>query len=149
MCGIKDLKGIAITAVAMTILAQIFHTVESILTMGYYLDPAYFQVWSKLMMPVAGPPPASFYIYSIVFALVGWFLFAFAYSKLGAAIKEKTEIRKGLKFGALIFLVAGLPGMLSLYLLINLPAGLIISWMVSSLVLYLAGGIISAKLIRQ
>lgn len=149
MGGIKDLKGVAITAVAMTILAQIVHTLESILTMGYYLDPAYFSVWSKVMMPAAGPPPASFYIYSIVFALVGWFLFASVYSKLGAAIKEKTEIRKGLKFGALAFLLAGLPCTLTLYLLINLPVGLIISWMVSSLVLYLAGGIVAAKLIRQ
>ncbi len=59
MCGIKDLRGVAITAVAMTILAQIVHTLESILTMGYYTDPAYFQVWSKVMMPAAGPPPAS------------------------------------------------------------------------------------------
>jgi len=141
-----DWKGISITAISMAIIAQVVHTIESILTMGYYTDPAYFSVWSKMMMPAAGPPPTSFFIYSSVFALAGWAFFAFAYAKLGSALKGKGYM-KGLKFGAILFLVAGIPCTLMLYLLINLPAGLLASWAFSSLVLYLAGGIVAERFV--
>lgn len=148
MC-IKNLKGIALTAFAMTVIAQILHTVEAILTMDYYLNPAYLQVWSKIMMPKAGPPPTEFYYFSIAFAFVTWFLFAFAYSKLNSAIKEKSDLKKGLKFGSIIFLVAGIPMSLTFYLLINLPSIILASWLVSSFLLYLVGGIVAAKLVRE
>ncbi|MDD5337467.1 MAG: hypothetical protein PHS02_03200 [Candidatus ainarchaeum sp.] len=140
-------KGIGITAVVMAMIAEVVHTVESILTMGFYTDPAYFQLWSKLMMPAAGPPPLSFFIYSIVFALIGWFFFAYAYAVLGGALKAK-GCMKGLKFGALVFLVAGLSCTLMLYLLINLPMALLASWTVSSLLLYLIGGVVAERFIR-
>ncbi|VVB98351.1 Uncharacterised protein [uncultured archaeon] len=143
-----DWKNVGIAAVAMTVVAQVVHTLESIFTMGYYSDPNYFSTWSKLMMPTAGPPPASFFAYSIAFALVGWALFSFAYAKLGSAVKEKDAIWKGLKFGALVFLVAGIPGTLTMYLLINIPVALLVSWMLSGLALYLVGGIVAAKLIK-
>jgi hypothetical protein len=34
--------------------------------MKYYQMPAFFGVWSKLMMPNAGPPPPEFMIVSLV-----------------------------------------------------------------------------------
>ena len=45
------------------IIALIVHWIFAYVGMDYYLDPAYFPVWSKLMMPTAGPPPASFLYY--------------------------------------------------------------------------------------
>lgn len=143
-----DLKKIGIFAIVMTIIGFLMHVVESILTMRYYTDPSYFAVWSKVMMPVAGPPPTSYFILSILFSLVGWILFAFVYAKLGGVLKQKDFIKKGLKFGALIFLIAGLPFTLTMYLLINIPPMLLISWMISGLALYLVGGILAAKLIK-
>jgi len=143
-----DLKKIGIFAVLMAIVAQIVHTIEAIFTMSYYTDPQYFQVWSKIMMPGPGAPPSEFYIYSFVFALVGWVLFGYVYEMLGGAIKEKEQNKRGLKFGALIFLVAGVPMTLMLFLLINLPIGMLLSWAVSGLALDLIGGMVAARMIQ-
>jgi hypothetical protein len=143
-----DWRGIAITTVALTVIGQAVHTIESLLTMGYYVDPAYFSVWSKILMPTAGPPPAEFYYYSATFAILSWAIFGFTYEKLGRAIEEKRKIKIGLKFGAIVFLLAGVPFVLTTYLLINLPAGLLAAWTVSQLVLYLIGGIVASKLIK-
>ena len=144
----SDWKKILMVAVAMTVIAQVIHILESILTLGYYMDPAYFGVWSKIMMPTAGPPPAAFYYYSLVFALVSWATFGLVYEKLGGAIREKQEIKRGLEFGTLVFLVAGIPTVLTMYLLINLPSGLLATWTLVQLILYLTGGLVAAKLIK-
>jgi hypothetical protein len=141
-------KEIALVAVAMTIIAEAVHTLESILTLGYYMDPAYFGVWSKLMMPAAGPPPAQFHIYSIVFAFVSWVIFGFVYDKLGGGLKRKSSMMNGFEFGIIIFLVAGIPTVLTMYLLINLPSGLLAVWTFVQLVLYLVGGLLSGRLIK-
>lgn len=144
----SDWVKIGKTAVAMTIIAEVVRMVEALLTMGYYTDPAYFAVWSKIMMPGAGPPPAEFYYYSVTFAFVTWFIFGFVYEKLGASIHDKNPTRKGLKFGALVFLLTGISGTLTMYLLVNLPAGLLVSWTISALLLYLIGGLVAGKLIK-
>lgn len=135
--------------VAMTIVAQAVHIIESMLTLGYYMDSAYFGVWSKIMMPGPGPPPAGFYYYSVIFALITWAFFGFAYEKLGRAISEKNVFRKGLQFGGMIFLIAGIPSLLSVYLLINLPRGLLAAWTTTALILYLIGGVLAAKLMKN
>jgi len=140
-------RGILLTAIALTGAGLVVHTIESMLTLAYYMDPTYFGVWSKLMMPAAGPPPTTFYYYSVAFALLGWGVFAFVYDKLGRAIEQKCPIRRGLKFGALVFLIAGIPGALTMYLLINLPTGLLAVWTLDQLILYLIGGVVAAKLI--
>ena len=57
-------------------------------------------------------------------------------------------ISRGLKFGALIFLVSGIPTALTMYLRINLPSGLLAVWTFDQLMLYLIGGVVAAKLIR-
>jgi hypothetical protein len=144
----SDWKKLLMITVAMTVIAQVIHTLESILTLGYYMDPAYFGVWSKIMMPTAGPPPAAFYYYSVTFALVSWAIFGFVYEKLGGAIREKGDIRKGLKFGMFVFLIAGIPTALTMYLLINLPSALLATWTLVQLILYLIGGVVAAKLIK-
>jgi hypothetical protein len=144
-----DWKKIGIFAVVMTIIAQILRTGEAFATMSYYLDPNYWPVWSKIMMPGPGAPPAEFYYLSILFAFVTWVLFGIVYSILGDAIKEKAPRKKGLTFGGLMFLIGGLPGSMSMLLLFNLPFDLIIVWTVTSLVLYLMAGIIAVKLIKS
>ncbi len=143
------MKKLYLFAIVMAIAAMIVHTVESFLTMGYYTDPANFLLWSKLMMSGAGPPPAIFYAYSLLFAFVSWMLFGFVYIVLSGAIKEKDIVKRGLKFGTLIFLVGSLPGALTMVLLLNLPLGLIISWVISGLALNLAGGVAAAGLIKE
>lgn len=144
-----DWKKIGIFAIVMTIIAQVVRIGEAFATMNYYLDPNYWPVWSKIMMPGPGAPPAEFYYLSILFAFITWAFFGIVYSMLGDAVKEKTPRKKGLVFGGLMFIIGGLPGSMSMYLLFNLPLDLIIVWTLTILVLYLIAGIIAVKLIRK
>ena len=143
-----DWKGIGIFAVAMTVVAQAVHTAESVLTMGYYIDPAYFGLWSKVMMPKAGAPPIEFFTLSLAFAFATWFLFGCVFGKLGKVIGENGFVKKGLVFGGLVFLIAGVPFTLTSYLLFNVPTALLLAWATSSLLLYLAGGVLAARLVK-
>ncbi len=143
----KTLPKIILAAIAFTVIGVVINTAVSMLTMSYYMDPAYFSVWSKLMMPEAGPPPVSFYAYSIAFSFVIALIFAGVYTKVSDMIKSGGA-RKGLRYGFGLFLVAGIPYFLTNLLLINLPLGLSVVWLLSSLVIYLIGGIVIAKILK-
>jgi len=105
-------------------------------------------VWSKIMMPGAGPPPVQFYYYSIAFSFIAGLIYSFVYSRINTAFKGNA-IQKGLKYGFGLFLVAGIPFFFSMYLLINLPVGLLISWLfIEGLVTYLIAGIVIAKIVK-
>jgi hypothetical protein len=142
----KALKFI-IAGIVFAIIAQIIHTVESMLTMSFYTDPAYFAVWSKIMMPGEGAPPTEFYIYSIIFGIIAGIIYAMIYSMINKSIPGKTITNKGLYFGFLLFLV-GIPWSLTMYLLINLPTLLLVAWSITSLVIDLIFGVIVVKLIK-
>jgi hypothetical protein len=132
--------------VVFAIISQCIHTLGSIATIGFYMDPAYFHVWSKIMMPTEGPPPVSFYYYSIAFGIVTGLFLALVYAIIREGVPG-TGARRGITYGFLVFLLAGLPGSLSLYLLINLPSALIAYWTLENLVTYLIGGAVFGKLI--
>ena len=137
-----------IAAIAYTIISQIIHIVDAFLTMNLYLMPQYFGVWSKIMMPGEGPPPATFYAFSILFALITGVIFAFIYLTIMKAVPGKTKLQKGLAYGFILFLVNGIPGFLSLYLIVNLPTVLIIYWLIENLVIFLISGVVFAKLFK-
>jgi len=134
------------SGVLFAIVAQVLHTVCAFLAMSFYTNPDYFSVWSKIMMPAAGPPPASFYAYSILFGLLSGILFALVYTVIKEGIPVKSIAKKGLFYGFLVFLVGGVPGYLALILLVNLPFALIIIWAAETLVINLLGGMIAAWL---
>jgi hypothetical protein len=135
-------------AILYAIASEIVMTLGAFMDMSYYYDPSYFGVWSKLMMPAAGPPPAEFYYFGMAFQLVTGFLFALVYRVIKGAVPGKGWKNKGLMYGFLIFLVTGIPTTMMLYLLINLPVGLLLSWMLQSLVVYLIMGLVAAKLLK-
>ena len=135
-------------AILYAIVGEIVMTLGAMADMSYYYDPGYFTVWSKLMMPAAGPPPAEFYYTGIAFQLVTGFLFGLVYRVIKGAVPGKGWKNKGLMYGFLIFLVAGIPTTTMLYLLINLPVGLLLSWMLQSLVVYLLMGLIAARILK-
>jgi hypothetical protein len=141
-------KRIIIAAIVFAIIAQVIHTIESMLTMDFYMDPAYFDVWSKLMMPTAGPPPAEFFVASIVSAVIIALIYAVTYDLINKSLPGKTDIKKGLQYGFLLFMLVQIPGLLGMWLLINLPALLLIYWAISSLVVLLIGGIAIAKIVK-
>jgi hypothetical protein len=140
---------VILSGVLFAVVAWIIHMLGALLSMGYYKMPEYASLWSKIMMPTAGAsPPLSFSLLSLLFGFIGGVLFAIVYDVLMGSVPGK-KTNKGLAFGFLIFLVAGIPGYLSLLLLINIPAGLAGMWLLENLVVYLLGGMIVAGIIRS
>ena len=87
-------KRIIIAAIVFAIIAQVLHTVESMLTMDFYMDPEYFGVWSKLLMPTAGPPPAEFFYASVISSLIIALIYAVVYDVVKGSLPGKTFIKK-------------------------------------------------------
>jgi len=142
-----DWKRIIGAGIVFAIIAQVMHTIEAFLTMNYYTMPDYFAVWSKVMMPTAGPPPMEFYVISIVFGIITGVIFAAVYSMFKDNVPG-AGTKKGLCYGGILFLVAGIPFGLTMYLLINLPMMLLVWWNIFSLIIYLIGGIVIEKIVR-
>ena len=143
-CGL--LRAVII-AILITVMAQAVHIVEAMLTTDYYMDAAYMDVWSKVMMPEPGPPPMEFTYMSILFGFVTALIYIWAYKLVEPALMHTDRwIKRGLLFGALLFLVGTVPGMLTFYLLINLPAALIGWWGLGGLVIALINGLIISRL---
>jgi hypothetical protein len=137
---------IILGAIAYLVIAMVMNTVSSLLTMDYYKDPNYFAVWSKVMMPAEGAPPATFYYLSVTFLFIVGLIYSYIYGKVKGILKGKVMC-KGLWYGFGLFLIAGIPFFFSLYLLINLPLSLLIYWLViDGLLTYLLGGIAIAWL---
>jgi hypothetical protein len=141
-----ELKPVILAAVIFAVVAQVVHTAGAIATMGYYYDAAYFAVWSKLMMPVAGPPPPEFTYLSLALGFVTSFIFVYAYVLLKKSIPGKDWTSKGINYGILLFLISTVPSTFSLLMLINLPTPLVMDWALEGLVIALAGGLVTAKL---
>jgi hypothetical protein len=140
---------VVLCGVLFAVISWIIHTVGAVLSMGYYKMPEYAAVWSKLMMPAANAaPPLSFSLYSLLFGFIGGCLFAIVYDVLMGGIPGK-KINKGMAYGFLVFLIAGIPGYLGIILTINVPSGLAALWMLENLVIYLIGGMIVASIIRS
>jgi hypothetical protein len=138
---------ILIAGIVFAIIAEVIHTVESLATMNFYTDPNYFGVWSKIMMPGPGAPPAEFYYYSIAFSIITGIIYAVVYEMIKKSLPGKTGFKQGLNFGFLLFLL-GIPMSLTMYLLINLPAMLLVYWAVSSLLIELIFGAVVAKIVK-
>lgn len=138
---------ILLSGILFAIIAQIIHTIGAFLTMSYYIDANYFAVWSKIMMPAAGPPGWEFYAYAIGFSIITGILLSIVYVAVSCCFSGNA-FKKGMLYGFLLFLAAGIPSALSLYLLISLPLALIINWAVEGLVAYLIGGMIIAAINR-
>jgi hypothetical protein len=140
---------IVLAAIVYLVIAQVIHIISTVATMDYYFMPQYFPVWSKLMMPTAGPPPASFYYYSIAFSFIAGIMFSAAYYVLKQGIPGKHYIQKGLNYGLLVFAVAGIPFALTNFLLINLPTLLVLTWaFLDGLVAYVLAGVAVARVLE-
>ncbi|MFH1072602.1 MAG: hypothetical protein V1743_04195 [Nanoarchaeota archaeon] len=140
---------IFITAVIIAIVGQIIHWLASSFSMGYYVDPGYAGVWSKIMMPSAGPPPPSFLVYSLAFGFVSAFLLTFVFVLISPGLKGRNWLSKGAFYSLVLFLVAGIPSSFALILLINLPSGLVILWLVESMVVYFVDGLLISLLNKR
>lgn len=145
----KGLIGRIIGAtILFTILAQVIHSLGAFLSMSYYTNPAYSQLWSKIMMPTAGPPPSQFYIFSIIFGLISAFLFTVVYELVKKCLLKDSKTKAGLLYGFILFLISTIPGSLAMYLLLAVPSSLILFWTFESLIILLFGGMVIAKIMK-
>ena len=138
-----------VAALAYTVFAYLLHLIGALLTIPFYLDPAYFPVWSKFLMPTAGPPPLSFSLYSLILGFVAALLFVYIYLRVRPLFKGGSRARRGATYGFGVFLVGGLPGFFMLWLLINIPFFLIVYFAVEGLIVNVAGGILVAYLMQE
>lgn len=143
----RDSKKIVISAAVFALLSQVIHTVSAIFTMSYYTNPAYFPLWSKIMMPTAGPPGTEFYVFSIIASFITGLVFAGAYSILGRSVPE-SAFGRGINYGIMLFLIAGVPFTFTTYLLLAVPSALLLAWAFESLVIYVIAGAAFEKILR-
>ena len=140
-------KKVLIVSAIYTILAFVIRQIEAVLTLSYYMDPAYFGVWSKLMMPSAGPPPPSFMITSLVFTFVSGVSLTLIYYYLRGHLPENKKQRI-FYFADLMVGTSFIFFTLPAFLMFNVPAGLLISWFVTSFIILLIHSFVLVKIIK-
>jgi hypothetical protein len=139
----KAVKPVLIAAVLFTIASQVIIMFESAATMDIYMMPEYFPVWSRLMMPEMGPPPAVFFAMSILVSFALALTCAAVFWIVRPGIPGE-GITRGFSYGLILYFISGVPSLLGMFLLINLPEKFFIAGTISSLVNFLTGGIIIA-----
>ncbi len=142
-----NIKKVLLASVIFTVLSFIIHQIEVLLTMKYYLMPQYFGVWSKLMMPNAGPPPTSFMITSLVFTFVTGLSVTLIYYYLKDHLPKETG-KRIFYFADLMLATSFVFFTLPSYLLFNLPVGLLVVWFVSNAVILTLGSLVMVKIIK-
>ncbi len=129
------------------VIAFVIHQIEALLTLNYYMDPQYFGLWSNLMMPVAGPPPISFMVTSLVITLVSGISITIVYyylkDMLPKNIWKRTFLFADLMVGT-SFIFFTLP----VYLMFNVPVGLLVSWFFSSFIILLGASIVMVRIVK-
>lgn len=137
-----------------TVVATVVHQIEAMLTMNYYLDPAYAGLWSKLMMPtslagtpIAGPPPAAFFITSLILSFVIGISLGLIYYYVRDMLPAR-QWERVFFFTDLMIATSFLFSTLPMYLMLNVPVGLLVSWFVSSFVILLISAYSFVRLLK-
>ncbi|VVC00351.1 Uncharacterised protein [uncultured archaeon] len=147
-------KKLVLAAIAFAIISQFVHIAGTLVDMNYYTNPAYFSLWSTLMMPGAAPPGLDFYAASILVSLITGLVFAYAFSMskqlfvAKKAFKSDKYWKIGIRFGLFLFVMIGATNFLSSWLLFSFPLALQLSWLLQALVIYLAAGVAFAKVME-
>lgn len=76
-------------------------------------------------------------------------IFAKVYTKVSKIFQNKNYVQKGLRYGFGLILVSSVPFTLAMFLLINLPVGLIASWFITDVIALLISGIAIAKIMDK
>ena len=140
-------KKILLSSLVFTIIAFVVRQIEVILTINYYKMPEYFGLWSKTMMPKAGPPPVSFMITSLVFTFATGISLALIYYYLKDHL-PKEEKKRILYFADLMIATSFVFFTFPVYLMFNVPLGLLVSWFVSTFIILTATSWILVKIVK-
>ena len=140
-------RKVIISGVIFSVISFIVHQTEALLTFKYYMMPEYFGVWSKLMMPKAGPPPLNFTLTSLIFSLVTGVSIALIYYYLRDHLpKEKSK--RIFYFADLMVATSFVFSTLPMYLMFNVPIALLISWFVSTFIIITVNSWILVKIVQ-
>lgn len=130
-----------------TIIATVVRQLEVIWTMKYYTQPQYFGVWSKLMMPTAGPPPLEFMVTSMILTFASGMGLAIIYYYLKDYL-PKGFWHRATFFADVLVSTSFIFFTLPVYLLFNVPVALLGWWFVSTFVVLFLASILIVKTIR-
>ncbi|MFH1453051.1 MAG: hypothetical protein ABIH00_03600 [Armatimonadota bacterium] len=125
-----------ISAIIFAVIDQIVHIIGAHLTMSYYTDPAMAGLWSKVMMSAEGPPPASFFIYSVLLSFLVGFVLAASYDFLRPRLENASFAGKLFTFFFFAASLSVVMGYMPMYLFINIPFLLIVAWFIQTLISY-------------
>lgn len=109
--------------------------------------PQYFGVWSKVMMPSAGPPPPSFMVISLIFGLVTGISLALIYYYIRELL-PKDVMKRTFYFADILVGTSFVFFTLPVYLMFNVPVGLLVSWFISSFIILTAGSWVIVKILE-
>jgi hypothetical protein len=138
---------IFIVGLIYTVAATVIHQIEAFVNLKYYMMPEYFGVWSKAMMPTAGPPPMDFFIKSTIMTLASGISLALVYCYVRDMLPKNTRERV-LLFADLMIGLQFIFFTLPVYLLINLPIVLLISWFISGFLILIITSYTCVKIIK-
>lgn len=137
---------ILIASFVFLIISQLLHIGGLMVSMDYYTHPNYYEVWSPLLISFGNINTGiSFFYMSIIFGFIGAIIFVSIFAMLGSSIRG-SAIRKGLTFGFVVFLIANVPGTLSMFLLLAIPIEIVILWTLESFLSYIIGGSIIGRI---
>lgn len=109
--------------------------------------PEYFGLWSKLMMPKAGPPPQEFFVLSVLFSFLGGLILACVYECIKNSL-DKKFLARVLGFTKLMVLLTLAFGYFPMLLMINIPQALMIAWFVSGSIILLLDAVVFVKVLK-
>ncbi len=135
-----------VAAFIYLIIANIIRQIEIALTINYYQMPEYFGVWSTIMMPATRPPPMSFFLVSLSITLITGIALAAFYDFIKEILPKKFW-QKVISFTDIVIGLMLVLSYLPMYLLINLPLGLLGYWFVSNVIITFLNAIIFAKIL--
>lgn len=129
------------------VISFIIRQVESLLMMNYYIMPQYFGVWSKLMMPKAGPPEMPFFVTSLIFSFITGLTLALVYFYMKDSF-PKGFWTKVINFTDIVIGLSFVFFTLPVYLMFNIPLGLLISWLISSFIIFFLGSMVFVRMLK-
>jgi len=140
-------QNVSLSALIFAVIAFVLWQVSSLLSMSSYTDPDYLGVWSKLMMPEAGPPPWSFMVISFVFSFITGLVLASLWDALKNFL-PKEFWAKVLTYVDIIAALMLVMFVLPMILMINFPMMLLFTMFITWIIIVFLGSLVFAKLLK-
>ncbi len=130
-----------------TVISMVVRQLEVLWTMKYYTQPEFFGVWSKRMMPTAGPPPFEFMVTSMILTFAIGMALTIIYYYLKDYL-PKGFWHRATFFADVLVSTSFIFFTLPVYLLFNVPVALLGWWFVSTFIVLFATSIVIVKIIK-